>query len=376
MPYLTVTSGGVSNYNAGIFLSMPLNYGSATGTNMTVKSALELSAKVDGAGLFNPKIAWRGTDVVTGANLFPRSVGDRIDIYTVGSSVTSSIYLRLADDIDTYYNITCNHYTYGHQSIATFRYVASIDGYGIDFYRGLNMHNYNLGNVALKNAKSVQTASLALLDDVATVQTPSPTAMYALDNNMEASEATMTQYVATAINKTVTYNGTELVENLAEYIELPQDFLMCVDIQVVATPNKLCRFAITSKDEYGFVIETDTEGVTFDYVVTGTKMDGTLFESLHNVEPDTKPVIDEEEYVKYPNDNLMLPKEFIDKGYTTFADATEEEMEAMKFEQVFGSPVEEKEEVTEEVTEETQENTIIEEDDLNGIDTRTIVENY
>ena len=112
--------------------------------------------------------------------------------------------------------------------------------------------------------------------------------------------------------------------------------------QVTLTPNKLCRFAVTSKDEFGFVIETDTEGVTFDYVVIGTKMDGTLFESLHNVEPDTKPVIDEEEeYVPYTTDNLMLPQELIDKGYTTFADATIEEMEAMKTEQVFGSPVEE-----------------------------------
>ena len=92
----------------------------------------------------------------------------------------------------------------------------------------------------------------------------------------------------------------------------------------------------------------------------------------------------------------MLPQELIDKGYTTFADATEEEMEAMKFEQVFGSPVVEddeeedevvedkvtEEEVTEEpveeeVTEETQEDIIIEnEDDLNGIDTGTIIENY
>ena len=118
-------------------------------------------------------------------------------------------------------------------------------------------------------------------------------------------------------------------------------------------------------------------------------MDGTLFASLHNVEPDTKPVIDdEEEIVKYTTDNLMLPQELIDKGYTTFADATEEEMEAMKFEQVFGSPVEEDEvtedevtedEVTEdeviedeviedEVIEETQEDIIIEnEDDSNGL---------
>ena len=31
------------------------------------------------------------------------------------------------------------------------------------------------------------------------------------------------------------------------------------------------------------VIETDTEGVTFDYVVIGTKMDGTLFAGLHEV---------------------------------------------------------------------------------------------
>lgn len=374
VPYLTVTSGGVSNYNAGIFMSMPLNYGSATGTNMTVKNVLELSSKVSGAGLFNPKIAWRGTDVGTGAALFPRSSGDRIDIYTTGDSSTSNIYLRLADDVNTYFNITCNHYTYGHQSIATFRYVASIDGYGIDFYRGLNMHNYNLGNVSLKNARSVQTASLALLDDEATVQTASPIAMFALDNDMEATQATITQHIATSINKTVTFNGTELVEGTSEYIELPQDFLMCVDIQVTLTPNKLCRFAVTSKDEFGFVIETDTEGVTFDYVVIGTKMDGTLFASLHNVEPDTKPVIDEEEeFVKYTTDNLMLPQEFIDKGYTTFADATEEEMEAMKTEQVFGSPVGE----DEEVTEETQEDIIIEnEDDLNGIDTGTIIENY
>ena len=118
---------------------------------------------------------------------------------------------------------------------------------------------------------------------------------------------------------------------------------MCVDIQVTLTPNKLCRFAVTSKDEFGFVIETDTERVTFDYVVIGTKMDGTLFASLHDdIEPDTKPVIDEEEeFVKYTTDNLMLPQEFIDKGYTTFADATIEEMEAMKTEQVFGSPIEE-----------------------------------
>ena len=360
IPYLTVTSGGVSNYNAGIFLSMPLNYGSATGTNMTVKNVLELSSKVSGAGLFNPKIAWRGTDVGTGAGLFPRSNGDRIDIYTTGNNSTSNLYLKLADDVNTYFNITCDHYTYGHQSIATFRYVASIDGYGIDFYRGLNMHNYNLGNVKLKNAKSVQTASLALLDDEATVQTASPTAMYALDNGIEATQATITQHIATSINKTVTFNGTELVEGTSEYIELPQDFLMCVDIQVTATPNKLCRFAVTSKDEFGFVIETDTEGVTFDYVVIGTKMDGTLFASLHDVEPDTKPVIDEEEeFVKYTTDNLMLPQEFIDKGYTTFADATSEEMEAMKTEQVFGSPVQE-------TNENEDENIIIEEDDSNG----------
>ena len=340
VPYITVTSGGVSNYNAGIFMSMPMTFGRANGVNMIIKDTLELSSKASGAGIFNPKIVWRGTDVVSGAALFPRSTGDRIDIYTTGDSNTSNIYLRLADDTKTFFNITCNHYTYGHQSIASFRYTESIDGYGIDFYRALNMHNYNLGNVALKNAKSVQTASLALLDDEATVQTASPTAMYALDNDMEATQATITQHIATSINKTVTFNGTELVEGTSEYIELPQDFLMCVDIQVTLTPNKLCRFAVTSKDEFGFVIETDTEGVTFDYVVIGTKMDGTLFASLHNVEPDVKPVIDEEEeFVKCPNDNLMLPKEFIDKGYTTFADATEEEMEAIKIEQVFGSPV-------------------------------------
>ena len=53
---------------------------------------------------------------------------------------------------------------------------------------------------------------------------------------------------------------------------------MCVDIQIIASPNKLCKFAITSKDEYGFIIETDTENVTFDYVVTGTKIDGAILD--------------------------------------------------------------------------------------------------
>ena len=94
-------------------------------------------------------------------------------------------------------------------------------------------------------------------------------------------------------------------------------------------------------------------------------MDGTLFASLHDVEPDTKPVVDEEEeFVKYTTDNLMLPQEFIDKGYTTFADATSEEMEAIKVEQVFGSPVEENIENENTIIE--NENTIIEEDDSNG----------
>ena len=56
----------------------------------------------------------------------------------------------------------------------------------------------------------------------------------------------------------------------------------------------------------------------------------------------------------------MLQQEFIYKGYTTFADATVEEMEAIKTEQVFGSPVQEN-------NENEDENIIIEEDDSNGL---------
>ena len=213
---------------------------------------------------------------------FTRSSGDKVEIYKTTASTESNIYLRLADDVNTNFRVTCNHYTKGHMAIAKFHYPNSSDGSvaGIDFYTSLNMHKWYIQNAKGVSAASLSADSLSLTSDTATVKSSSPVALMALDNDFnDIQQATKTQYIATSTQKQIMHTGTiEIGLDKIEYVELPEDFLMCVDIQIVASPNKLCKFAITSKDEYGFIIETDTENVTFDYVVTGTKMDGAILD--------------------------------------------------------------------------------------------------
>ena len=213
---------------------------------------------------------------------FSRSSGDKVEIYKTTASTESNLYLRLADDNKTNFRITCNHYTKGHMAIAKFHYPNSSDGSeaGIDFYASLNMHKWYIQNAKGVKAASLSADSLSLTSDTATVKSSSPVALMALDNDFnDIQQATKTQYIATSTQKQIMHTGTiEIGSDKIEYVELPEDFLMCVDIQIVASPNKLCKFAITSKDEYGFIIETDTENVTFDYVVTGTKMDGAILD--------------------------------------------------------------------------------------------------
>ena len=213
---------------------------------------------------------------------FTRSSGDKVEIYKTTASTESNLYLRLADDVNTNFRVTCNHYTKGHMAIAKFHYPNSTDGSlaGIDFYASLNMHKWYIQNAKGVSAASLSADSLSLTSDTATVKSSSPVALMALDNDFnDIQQATKTQYIATSTQKQIMHTGTiEIGSDKIEYVELPEDFLMCVDIQIIASPNKLCKFAITSKDEYGFIIETDTENVTFDYVVTGTKMDGAILD--------------------------------------------------------------------------------------------------
>ena len=233
---------------------------------------------------------------------FSRSSGDKIEIYKTTASTESNLYLRLADDNRTNFKITCMHHTKGHMSIAKFYYPNESTGSvaGIDFFQSLDMHNWYI-----KNAKGVATASLSadnlsLTSDTATVQSLSPVALMALDNDFnDIQQATKTQYIAASTQKQIIHTGTiEIGSDKIEYVELPEDFLMCVDIQIVASPNKLCKFAITSKDEYGFIIETDTENVAFDYVVTGIKMDGAILD-LPEEEPQEYCINENDEIVPY-----------------------------------------------------------------------------
>ena len=259
-----------STYSFGVVCTGTDNLGGSSlkrGVNIQAPLHINATTRVNGY------LKWDG---------FTRSSGDKVEIYKTTASTESNLYLRLADDNQTNFRITCNHYTKGHMAIAKFRYPNSSDGSvaGIDFYTSLNMHKWYIQNAKGVSAASLSADSLSLTSDTATIQSTSPVALMALDNDFnDIQQATKTQYIATSTQKQIMHTGTiEIGSDKIEYVELPEDFLMCVDIQIVASPNKLCKFAITSKDEYGFIIETDTENVAFDYVVTGTKMDGAILD--------------------------------------------------------------------------------------------------
>ena len=259
-----------STYSFGVVCTGTDNLGGSSlrrGVNIQAPLHINETTRVNGY------LKWDG---------FSRSSGDKVEIYKTTASTESNIYLRLADDNKTNFRVTCNHFTKGHMAIAKFHYPNSTDGSeaGIDFYASLNMHKWYIQNAKGVSAASLSADSLSLTSDTATVKSSSPVALMALDNDFnDIQQATKTQYIATSTQKQIMHTGTiEIGSDKIEYVELPEDFLMCVDIQIVASPNKLCKFAITSKDEYGFIIETDTENVTFDYVVTGTKMDGAILD--------------------------------------------------------------------------------------------------
>ena len=263
------------------------------GGNLRRGVNIQAPMHINGITRVNGYLKWDG---------FSRSSGDKVEIYKTTASTESNLYLRLADDDKTNFKITCMHYTKGHMSIAKFHYPNDSTGSvaGIDFYQSLDMHKWYIKNAKGVAAASLSADNLSLTSDTATVQSPSPVALMALDNDFnDIQQATKTQYVATSTQKQIMHTGTiEIGSDKIEYVELPEDFLMCVDIQIVASPNKLCKFAITSKDEYGFIIETDTENVTFDYAVTGTKMDGAILD-LPEEEPQEYCINENDEIVPY-----------------------------------------------------------------------------
>ena len=263
------------------------------GTNLRRGVNIQAPMHINNITRVNGYLTWDG---------FTRSDGDKIEIYKTTASTESNLYLRLADDDKTNFKITCKHYIKGHMSIANFHYPNDSTGSvaGIDFFQSLDMHKWYIKNASGVATASLSADNLSLTSDTATVQSLSPVALMALDNDFnDIQQATKTQYIAASTQKQIIHTGTiEIGSDKIEYVELPEDFLMCVDIQIVASPNKLCKFAITNKDEYGFIIETDTENVAFDYVVTGTKMDGAILD-LPEEEPQEYCINENDEMVPY-----------------------------------------------------------------------------
>ena len=226
------------------------------------RKGINVRADVHGGNYKNAVFSW--TD-------FPRSKSDGINLYKGigGDGSQSELILELGDDYTTNFKIISKMYNKDYiDMVAMFRGTGGSEhdpsnSAGIHFYQNLDMHGYRIWGAQTLNAMSLEIES-----DDAYVKAQSHISFATAEDFKVAK----TQYISTSTQKSVNHIGSVIVENEAEYVELPNDFLMCVNINVVATPNKLCKFAVTHVDEYGFIIECDESEVKFDYSVTAHKI--------------------------------------------------------------------------------------------------------
>ena len=226
------------------------------------RKGINMRADVHGGHYKNAGFSW--TD-------FPRSKSDGINLYKGigGDGSQSELILELGDDYSTNFKIISKMYNKDYADmVAMFRGTGGSENNpsnnaGIHFYQNLDMHGYRIWGAQTLNAMSLEIES-----DDAYVKAQSHIS-FATTEDFKVAK---TQYISTSTQKSVNHIGSVIVENKSEYVELPNDFLMCVNINVVATPNKLCKFAVTHVDEYGFIIECDETEVKFDYSVTAHKI--------------------------------------------------------------------------------------------------------
>lgn len=226
------------------------------------RKGINMRADVHGGHYKNAGFSW--TD-------FPRSKSDGINLYKGigGDGSQSELILELGDDYSTNFKIISKMYNKDYADmVAMFRGTGGSENNpsnnaGIHFYQNLDMHGYRIWGAQALNAMSLEIES-----DDAYIKSQSHISFA----TAEGFKVTKTQYISTSTQKSVNHVGSVIVENKAEYVELPNDFLMCVNVNVVATPNKLCKFAVTHVDEYGFIIECDETEVKFDYSVTARKI--------------------------------------------------------------------------------------------------------
>lgn len=226
------------------------------------RKGINVRADVHGGNYKNAGFSW--TD-------FPRSKNDGINLYKCigGDGSQSELILELGDDYNTNFKIMSKMYNKDYADmVAMFRGTGGSEydpsnSAGIHFYQNLDMHGYRIWGAQTLNAMSLKIES-----DDACVKAQSHISFATVEDFKVAK----TQYISTSTQKSVNHIGSVIVENKAEYVELPNDFLMCVNVNVVATPNKLCKFAVTHVDEYGFIIECDETEVKFDYSVTAHKI--------------------------------------------------------------------------------------------------------
>ena len=280
--YITTTTylTAGSYIKAGTHMTTPKLSGVTDSSDS--RARIEMGADINfkkNSRVQNPSfIEWQGDTCFTASG----RTGDYYRFYPADYSGTNetNLYLQLANDYVSKFKITCNHWNKGHKSIAEFCYHegTSTTTAGIDFWRSLSMNGYAIRACAAVSTSSVETANLTLIDDNAQVKVASPAATLSTLDHLEGADLTLTNYLPTATHKSVLHSGSVNVgADRMEWVDLPRQFLMCVDIQITATPNQLCRYAITHKDEYGFVIECDEPHVTLDYMVVGTKMDGGVY---------------------------------------------------------------------------------------------------
>lgn len=181
---------------------------------------------------------------------YGRGGGDYTTIFKTDTSSESQINVEIANDYPASFNIqTYNWKDYG-RHIARFRYEAgtSASSKGIDFYRMLDMHNYNIINVGNLGVYSLQSEDLEVND----IRIATPFAV------MSRSGRQTSLSVVKSVDDVTEVNGTAIITGGRAKVNLPEG-LIFTEYFVQITANKLAKIAITEKGDDYFIIMTDLD---------------------------------------------------------------------------------------------------------------------
>lgn len=181
---------------------------------------------------------------------YARSKNDFAAIFKVSTSSESQMNVEIGDDYTSSFNIQANNWKDGGRYIARFNYEVGTtsSSRGIDFFRALNMNNYNITNVGNMNVYAIRSEELEVND--IRVSTSFPV--------MSRSGRQTSLSVTKSVDDITEANGTVTIVDKRAEVNLPEGLLF-TEYFVQITANKLVKLAVTEKNDDYFVIETDSD---------------------------------------------------------------------------------------------------------------------